>query len=48
LLYARLCTAYYFLHLLVVMPLLGWIEKPSAVPGSITDDVLGKKPVAAE
>jgi len=44
----RLATAYYFLHLLAVLPLLGWIEKPSAMPGSITDDVLGKKPVAAK
>jgi ubiquinol-cytochrome c reductase cytochrome b subunit len=42
----RLATAYYFLHLLAVLPLLGWIEKPSAMPGGITDDVLGKKPVA--
>jgi ubiquinol-cytochrome c reductase cytochrome b subunit len=44
----RIGTAYYFMHLLVILPLLGWIEKPSAMPGSITDDVLGKKPVAAK
>jgi ubiquinol-cytochrome c reductase cytochrome b subunit len=44
----RIATAYYFLHLLVVMPVLGWIEKPSAMPGSITDDVLGKKPAGAK
>ena len=44
----RLATAFYFTHLLVILPLLGKIEKPSAMPGSITDDVLGKKPVAAK
>ena len=42
LLYSRICTAYYFLHLLVVLPVVGLIEKPTAMPGSITDDVLGK------
>ena len=41
----RISTAYYFLFLLVILPVLGWIEKPTAMPGSITDDVLGKKPV---
>jgi len=44
----RLATVYYFAHLLVIMPLVGFLEKPSRMPGSITDDVLGKKPVAAE
>jgi ubiquinol-cytochrome c reductase cytochrome b subunit len=44
----RLATAYYFAHLLIILPLLGWIEKPSAMPGSITDDVLGKKPAGAK
>ena len=48
LLFGRICTAYYFLYLLVILPVLGWIEKPTAMPGSITDDVLGKKPMAAE
>ncbi|RME99603.1 MAG: cytochrome b, partial [Alphaproteobacteria bacterium] len=38
---ARIFTAYYFLHLLVVLPVLGKIEKPKAMPGSITEDVLG-------
>lgn len=48
LIFGRLCTAYYFLFLLVIMPIIGWIEKPSAMPGSITDDVLGKKPATAK
>ncbi|GAB4240721.1 MAG: cytochrome b N-terminal domain-containing protein [Methyloligellaceae bacterium] len=38
---ARIFTAYYFVHLLVVLPVLGKIEKPKAMPGSITEDVLG-------
>ena len=38
----RIATAYYFLHLLVILPVVGWIEKPTAMPGSITDSVLGK------
>ena len=45
----RILTAYYFLFFLVVMPLVGWIEKPKALPGSITESVLGppETPVAA-
>jgi ubiquinol-cytochrome c reductase cytochrome b/c1 subunit len=39
--FARVFTAYYFIHLLVILPVLGFIEKPSRMPGSITDDVLG-------
>jgi ubiquinol-cytochrome c reductase cytochrome b subunit len=41
--FSRVFTAYYFLHLLVVLPVLGWIEKPTRMPGSITDDVLGNE-----
>ena len=48
LIWGRICTAYYFVFLLVIMPVVGWIEKPTAMPGSITDDVLGKKPVPAK
>ncbi|MDA7946988.1 MAG: cytochrome b N-terminal domain-containing protein [Hyphomicrobiaceae bacterium] len=48
LIWGRICTAYYFVFLLVIMPVVGWIEKPAAMPGSITDDVLGKKPVPAK
>jgi quinol-cytochrome oxidoreductase complex cytochrome b subunit len=45
----RILTAYYFLFFLVVMPVVGWIEKPKALPGSITESVLGPQetPVAA-
>ncbi|WP_341702724.1 cytochrome b N-terminal domain-containing protein [Ferrovibrio sp.] len=37
---ARFCTAYYFLHLLVLMPLVGWFEKPLKLPSSISEPVL--------
>jgi ubiquinol-cytochrome c reductase cytochrome b subunit len=40
--WARIFTAYYFLHFLVVMPILGVMETPRAMPRSITEDVLGK------
>ncbi len=36
----QLCTAYYFAHFLIVLPLLGRLEKPEAVPGSISEPVL--------
>jgi ubiquinol-cytochrome c reductase cytochrome b subunit len=40
--WARIFTIYYFAHFLVVMPLLGRLEKPKKIPGSITEAVLGK------
>ncbi|KAB2849949.1 MAG: cytochrome b, partial [Hyphomicrobiaceae bacterium] len=42
LLFARIFTFYYFFHFLVVMPVLGIIETPKAMPKSITESVLGK------
>ena len=49
LVFGRILTAYYFLFFLVVMPVVGWVEKPKALPGSITESVLGPQetPVAA-
>jgi ubiquinol-cytochrome c reductase cytochrome b subunit len=38
----RICTAYYFFHFLVIMPLLGFFETPRPLPGSIVDSVLGR------
>ncbi|MEL6948297.1 MAG: cytochrome b, partial [Pseudomonadota bacterium] len=35
-------TFWYFFHFLVIMPALGWFEKPLPRPASITDAVLGK------
>ncbi len=39
----QVATAYYFLHFLVVMPLIGWFEKPRPLPDSISQPVL-KRP----
>ena len=38
---ARIATAYYFLHFLVVMPFVGIVETPKPQPRSIADSVLG-------
>jgi ubiquinol-cytochrome c reductase cytochrome b/c1 subunit len=40
---ARILTAYYFLHFLVILPLLGFIEKPKPLPSSIAESVLKGK-----
>jgi ubiquinol-cytochrome c reductase cytochrome b subunit len=37
----RVATAYYFIHFLVLLPLIGWFEKPNALPKSISEPVLG-------
>src|SRR5271163_2859937 len=45
---ARVLTAWYFLHFIVVLPLLGLFEKPKPVPNSISEAVLkNKKAIAA-
>ncbi len=41
LLIARVATAYYFLHFLVILPILGLKERTLPVPLSITEPVLG-------
>jgi ubiquinol-cytochrome c reductase cytochrome b subunit len=38
---ARILTAYYFLHFLIIMPLLGLFETPRPRPASIAEAVLG-------
>ena len=45
--WARVFTIYYFAHFLIVLPLVGLIEKPKKLPGSITEDVLGPEGTAA-
>ena len=39
----RLATLYYFLHFLLVMPLVGYIEKPKPLPKSISEPVLSNE-----
>ena len=43
---SRVATAYYFLHFLVILPLLGKYEKPLPLPNSIAEAVLGKAAAA--
>ncbi len=39
---SQILTAYYFLHFLVILPLLGLFEKTKPLPGSISESVLSK------
>ena len=41
-LWAQIFTFYYFAHFLLVMPIVGLIETPKQMPGSITEAVLGE------
>jgi len=41
LLIARVATTYYFVHFLIILPILGKKEKTLPVPLSITEPVLG-------
>ena len=40
LLIARTATAYYFAHFLIILPILGRIEKTTPVPLSISEPIL--------
>ncbi|MEM9207464.1 MAG: cytochrome b, partial [Pseudomonadota bacterium] len=40
--WTRIFTAYYFAYFLIVLPLLGILEKPKARPASISESVLSK------
>jgi len=40
LLISRVATAYYFIHFIIVMPLLGYMEKTKPVPLSIADPII--------
>ncbi|ADZ69602.1 cytochrome b [Polymorphum gilvum] len=39
---ARILTIYYFAHFLIILPLLGFLEKPLPLPASISEAVLAK------
>jgi ubiquinol-cytochrome c reductase cytochrome b/c1 subunit len=41
--WSQVLTTYYFVHLLIVLPLLGLFETPRKLPASITEAVLGPK-----
>ena len=38
---SRICTLYYFFHFLVLLPILGKMERPLPLPDSISRPVLG-------
>ena len=40
---ARILTVYYFAHFLIVLPVVGLLEKPKPLPASITEAVLAKR-----
>ena len=44
---SQLASAYYFLHFLVILPIVSMIETPAALPFSITEAVLGADESAA-
>ena len=43
----RLATVYYFLHFLVLLPFVGWFERPKPLPESIHQPVLAASAGAA-
>ncbi len=44
----RVLTAYYFIFFLIILPVLGLIERPKRLPQSITEAVTAKSAAAAE
>jgi ubiquinol-cytochrome c reductase cytochrome b subunit len=38
----RILTAYYFIHFIIILPVIGLIERPKPLPASITESVLAK------
>ena len=47
-LFARIFTVYYFAYFLVILPLLGLVEKTKPLPNSISESVLLEgKPIGA-
>ena len=41
---ARVGTIYYFLHFIVVLPVVGYLEKTDPIPMSISEPVLSGSP----
>jgi ubiquinol-cytochrome c reductase cytochrome b/c1 subunit len=44
---ARILTFYYFAHFLVILPVLGWVEKTRPLPNSISESILASKRAAS-
>ncbi len=44
----RIATLYYFLFFLVIMPVVGWLEKPNPLPDSIANSVFSNTPHGSE
>jgi ubiquinol-cytochrome c reductase cytochrome b/c1 subunit len=44
----RIATVYYFLHFLVILPLIGLLETPRPLPASISDSVLANRKVESQ
>ena len=40
---ARILTVYYFAHFLIILPVLGWVEKTKPLPNSISESILTSK-----
>jgi ubiquinol-cytochrome c reductase cytochrome b subunit len=38
---SQICTVYYFAHFLIVLPVLGFVERPLPLPNSILESVMG-------
>ena len=45
--WSRILTVYYFAYFIVILPVLGFIEKPKPLPASISEAVLGEKGASA-
>ena len=41
----QIATAYYFIHFLIILPLLSRLERPLPLPASISAPVLGGGPI---
>ena len=40
---SRVCTLYYFLHFLVILPILGKLERTLPLPESISQPIMGRR-----
>jgi quinol-cytochrome oxidoreductase complex cytochrome b subunit len=48
LLIGRLATIYYFAHFIIILPFVGWFERPRPLPESISKPVLKSGAAATE